>query len=189
MLCMTKGETERSGIRRCSRVTLLIVADAAGGHLATCKRLAVRRMTTVTVVVRVETGRNRERRATPQPSTVTSSTALARSHTWRQMLRVIELYIEAFIESRRKTFEGRGGRFYIGVTNLAHRNGRSKKLAQVTVSARLVPGKARRDRVVGRPLMTRVTRERRMPLAGVKKPGVIETGILEKSLRGFCASG
>ena len=53
----------------------------------------------------------------------------------RQMLRVIELHVEALFESIRKSFARRVIAIHVLVTDRAHRNVRRRELREVTTRA------------------------------------------------------
>jgi len=153
MLDVTESKAKRSGVSRRPGEGFLIVTNTAGRHLAAGVRLTVRSMAAVTTVVCVQANRNGQRRAAQEWFVVTSVAAIARARSAGHMLRMIKLNIEAFIEPRRKTSQRRVRTLNIRMTNLAHRNGRSYELAQVTVGAGFVAGKFWCGRIVAAAFM------------------------------------
>jgi hypothetical protein len=128
--------------------------------------------------MRREVCRNRQRDAAVD-GRVTAIATLRRPRFAFHVLRVIELHVEAFIESRGKTLERRVAAFCICVTDETHRDRRRRELSAVTISAGFVTGETRSRGVVSA-FVTGRAGEGTMSLAGVKKPGVIDLG----SLRG-----
>src|ERR1044071_605917 len=95
----------------------------------------------------------------------------------RVVLRVIELHVEWFVEAGRKILERRIVAARVCVADNAHRYLRRCELAAMTISARLVTGKARRCRVVCA-FVTRVAGEGIVLLARVKKFRVVAVCVL-----------
>ena len=109
---------------------------------------------------------NCQRRRAPARSRVTGCASARRPRRAVQVLRVIELHVEALIKPRRKTPERRVAAAHIGMTDDAHRNIRRYELAGVTTDASFMSGETRRGGIV-RTLVTRGTGKRRMALAVV----------------------
>src|SRR5688572_10596708 len=105
-------------------------------------------MTTVTTVMRRQVRWNRESYSAVRRR-VTAITTLRRSRFALVVLRVIELNIESFIESRREIFERWVAALRVAVANQTHRNGRHCELAAVAVRAGFVSGEAWCGGVVG----------------------------------------
>jgi hypothetical protein len=80
---------------------------------------------------------------------MTAIATLLRARVALHVLRVIELHVEALVESRRKAFQRRIPALRVGVANQTHRNRRGRKLSAMAVGAGLVTGKAWRRGVVG----------------------------------------
>ena len=74
-----------------------------------------------------------------------SSTNVLRTRGSSQMLRMIELHIETFIEVRWEVFERRIAAARVRMTNRTHGNGRRGELSEMTTRARFVSWKARRN--------------------------------------------
>lgn len=105
-------------------------------------------MTTVTTVMRRQVRWNRESYSAVRRR-VTAITTLRRSRFALVVLRVIELNIESFIESRREIFERWVAALRVAVANQTHRNCRRRELSAVTIRASFMTGEARRGGVVG----------------------------------------
>jgi hypothetical protein len=108
---------------------------------------------------------------------VTAIATLRWSRVAFHVLRVIELNVEAFIESRREIPQRRVAAFCIRVTDETHRNRRRCELSTVTIGAGFVTGETRSRGVVGA-FVTGGAGEGTMSLAGVEKFGVIDLGPL-----------
>ena len=89
------------------------------------------------------------------------------------VLRVIELHIEAFVETRREILQRRISALCIGVTDETHRNRRRCELSAMTISAGLVTREAGRGGVVGA-FVTGSAGNGTVSLAGVEELRVIE---------------
>ena len=111
-------------------------------------RLRVWRVTTVTAVMRVDAGGNRQCSATAQASAVTRHTAVLWPRRARHVLRVIEFHVEALFEIFGKDFARRIVAVDRSVANRAHGNVRRGELRQVTAGACLVSGKVWTCRVI-----------------------------------------
>ena len=124
------------------------MTNTAGRHFLPSVRLTARRVTGVTADVCIQPHRNGQGRAAQEWFVVTAVAAIRRARGAGHVLCMVKLHIEALIEPRRETLKRRVGALHVRVTNLAHRNGRSYELGQVTVSAGLVTGKLRCGRIV-----------------------------------------
>lgn len=129
-------------------------------------------MTTVAAVMRRQIRRNRKSYSAVRRR-VTAIATLRRSRFALVVLRVIELHVEAFIESRWKILERWIAALRVAVANQTHRNCRRRELSAVTISARLVSGEARRGGVVGA-FVTGRAGEGTVSLARVEKLRVID---------------
>ena len=134
-------------------------------------------MTGVAVVVRREICRDRQSGSPVHWLGMTADAAVLRTGRAGIVLRVIEFYVERFVEAGGKTLQRRVVALRVGVTDQAHRNRRRRELSAMAVGAGFVTGKARRGGVVGA-LVTRGAGERAMPLAVVEKLRVISLGAL-----------
>ena len=80
-------------------------------HVARCQiapiRRRVRRVTGVAAIVRAHSCGNRQSRAASQPSTVTTNASVLWPGAANQVLRMIELHVEAFLEFVRKSLARR----------------------------------------------------------------------------------
>lgn len=123
------------------------MTDAAPRQVASAG-LRVRRVTTVTAVVRGHTGGNRERCSTPQRSAVTRHATISRARGAGHVLGVIEFDVEVFIEPIRKSLAWGIAAVDVLMADRAHGNVRRRKLAEMTSSASFVTGKTRSRRVV-----------------------------------------
>ena len=174
------GVAERVAIRArigwCGTIGLLLVANAARRDLASSGRFTRRRVTSVATVVGRQICRDRQRDAAIG-GRVTAVATLLRSRGAGHVLRVIELHVEAFVESRREIFEWRIAALRVGVADQAHWNRRGRELSAMAVGAGFVTREAWRRRVVGA-FVARVAGEGTVPLAGVQKFRVIDLGSL-----------
>ena len=93
------------------------------------------------------------------------------------VLRVVELHVEAFVETRGKILQWRISALGIGVTDETHRNRRRRELSAMTIRAGLVTGETRRGGVVSA-FVTGSAGNGTVSLARVQKLGVIELGTL-----------
>lgn len=123
-----------------------------------------------------EIGRDRQRDAAIRRR-VTTVAALLRTSRAGVVLRVIESYVEAFVESRREILQRRIAALRVGVTDQTHRNPGRRELSAMTIDAGFVNGKTRRGGIV-RSLVTRVTGEGTVSLAGMQKLRVVGFGTL-----------
>ena len=80
---------------------------------------------------------------------MTAIATLPRSGLTFVVLRVIELNVEAFIESRWKILERWVAALRVAMANQTHRNGRHCELAAVAIRAGFVSGEEWRGGVVG----------------------------------------
>jgi len=122
--------------------------------------------------MRREVHRDRKAHAAIDRRTMTAGTTALRARRAGVVLRVIELDVEWFVETRRKIFQRRIVTADVRVTDLAHRHLRRRELAAMTVRARFVSRKAWCRGVVGA-FVTRVAGEGTMALAIVKKLRII----------------
>ena len=107
MLRVTKRIAKRSRIRRRARVRPLVVANATRRHLSTRIRLAARRMAGVTLVMRRKTNGDVERSRAISDPAMAGRTSACRPRRSGHVLRMVKLYVEAFIETERETFQRR----------------------------------------------------------------------------------
>ena len=143
MLGVTESKAERSRVGRRPSKRFLIMTNTARRHFSPGVRLAARRVASVTTVVCIQANRDRQSRAAEEWFVVTAVAAIARSRHAGHVLCMVKLHIEALIEPHRETLKRGVGALHIRMTNLAHGNGRSDELGQVTVSAGLVTRKFR----------------------------------------------
>ena len=174
---VTERVTKSARVRRRGPVGLLVVTHAARRDLTTGVRFARRRVTRVAVAVRCEVGRNRKSGASIHRCVVTTGATVRRARGTGVVLRVIELHVERFNETRGKVFQRRIVALRVRVANQAHRDRGRRGLAAMAVGAGFVSRETRPDRVVGA-FVTRVARERAMLRAAVEKLGVIGVGAL-----------
>ena len=139
------------GCCRRARIGFRFVTDTARCEVAAvCLR--ARRVTGVTAVVRRDSRGNRQRGAASQHATVATSATAFWSRRAGQMLRVIELHVEAFFELIGKSFAGRVVSVHVLVTDRTHGNIRRRKLRQVASGTRFVARKAGTRGVVSAPM-------------------------------------
>ncbi|HKB65397.1 MAG TPA: hypothetical protein VKC61_06035 [Pyrinomonadaceae bacterium] len=123
-------------------------------------------MAGVTLVMRRHACGNRECRGAPTAATMAGCTSTRGPGGAVHVLSVVELDVEALIELRRETFQGRVAAVDVCMADDTHRDSGRYKLTGVTTDAGFVAWKNRRGRVV-LALMTRSAGERSMALAGV----------------------
>ena len=121
-------------------------------------------MTGVTLVVCCDARGNSQRRRAPAGAAVTGGTSTLRPRNSPHVLGMIELDVEALVESRRKSFQRWVRAIYVLVTDDAHRNIRSNKLRQMTAGAGFMSREPWRRGIVA-PLVTRVAGQRCVTLA------------------------
>jgi hypothetical protein len=126
-------------------------------------------MTTVALVVRRQVRRDRQRHTPPQRSGVTRAAAILWPGRATQVLRMIELQIEALFEFISEGFERWIIAINAGVADRAHRYIRGSELRQVTASAVLVTRKTG-PRGIIIPMMTGRATGGCVTLAGVQEP-------------------
>ena len=124
-------------------------------------------MTTVATVMRRQVRWNRESDSAVR-GRVTAIATLRRSRFALVVLRVVELHIKSFIESRREILERWVAALRVAVANQAHRNCRRRELSAMTIRASFVTGEARRRGVVSA-FVTGGAGEGTVSLAGVEK--------------------
>ena len=106
VLRMIETHAEGACVGRCSGERLLVVAHTARGDLLSGRGFASWRVTSVTLAVRVQARRNRQRHAI-QWSVMTSDATALWSRSRAHVLRVVELDVEFFFEVRWETLQGR----------------------------------------------------------------------------------
>jgi len=160
VISVSKCVAVRGGCRRRARVRFRFVTNAAGSQVApVCLR--VRRVTGVAAVVRRDSHRNRQRGATSQTAAVATHATVLWPRRAGQMLRVIELHVEALFKLIRKSFARRVVAVHVLVTDGAHGDVRRRELRQMTTCAGFVSGKIGTRRIVGA-AMTIIAAERRV---------------------------
>lgn len=174
---VTEGASERACVSARRTIRFLLVTDAARRDLTAGVRSARWRVTRVAVAVRGEVRRNRKSGAPANGRAVTSGATIRRPGGVGVVLRVIELYVERFVEAGGKVFQRRIVALRVGVTDHAHRDRGGRELSAMAVGAGLVTGKTRRRGVVGA-FVTRGAGERAMFGARVEKLGVVSFGRL-----------
>lgn len=115
----------------------------ARAYVAPRRRLAVRRVATVALIVRGQSGGNRQRHAAIDGGRMTGRATLRGACLSAHVLRVIELHIKAILESLRKSFDGSSWPIDIRVANHAHGNLRRDELRQMATGTGFVAGKRR----------------------------------------------
>ena len=148
MLCMAKCVTIRPRVSRGSRVSFLIVANAARRHLAARVGFAARRVTRVTLAMRGQARGNRQRGGTASQPAVTRGASARGPGRSGHVLSMIKFHIEAFIEPSGEIVQRRIRAVDVRMTNHTHRHIGGNKLRQVTTGARFMSREPRRRRVV-----------------------------------------
>ena len=134
-----KGATPRRG----ARVWRNRVTGIARAYVASGRRLAVRRVATVALIVRGQSGGNGERNAAIDGRRMTGHATLRGACLPAHVLRVIKLHIKAILESLRKSFDGSRWPIDIRVANHAHGNLRRDELRKMATGTGFVAGKRR----------------------------------------------
>ena len=80
---------------------------------------------------------------------MTTGATIRRTRSAGVVLRVIEFYVERFVEGRGETLQRRVVALRVGVTDQTHRNRRCRELAAMTVGTGFVAREARRRGIVG----------------------------------------
>ena len=117
------------------------MADTARGNIAPI-RLRVRRMTSVTAVMRDDAAGNRHRNAATQRRAVTSDAASLWASGASHVLGVIELHIETLFEAAGKSLSGRVVAIHTRVTDRTHGRAGRTELCSVAADAVLVAREA-----------------------------------------------
>ena len=137
-------------------------------------------MTGVALVMRRKVRRNRQRHPTPQRRGVARGTAILWPRRSGQVLSMIELQVEAFLEFVREGSERWIVATDIRVADRAHRHIRRSELREVTARAILVAGETGPRGIVG-PMMTSRASGGRVTLTAVQELRVVEVVRLGQS--------
>jgi hypothetical protein len=149
------------------------VTGSARAYVAPGSGLAAGCMADVALVMRGESGRNGERRAATRGPIMTACAPLRRPGRVPHVLRVIELHIEALVESFGKRPQGGIGPIDVRMADRAHGNLRGDELREVAAGTGFVARKLWRSRVARGALVAGRALKRNMARRSVRELAVI----------------